>query len=54
MERDLLSVGGRAGDGSAPGASTVDYLEAIAECRPTVTPEMVEQFASYITTHART
>ncbi|MFH8621587.1 ATP-binding protein [Streptomyces vietnamensis] len=54
FERDLVSVGGRGGDDPAPGASTADYLEAIAECRPTVTPEMIEQFAADITAHART
>lgn len=54
FERSLASVGGQAVAAEAsPGASTADYLEAIAQCRPTVTPQMIDQFESDITTHAR-
>ncbi|MGW7080403.1 ATP-binding protein [Streptomyces sp. NPDC054866] len=61
FERDLVSVGGQPAATEAlptateaqPGASTVGYLEAIAQCRPTVTPQMIDQFESDITTHAR-
>ncbi|MGW0661128.1 ATP-binding protein [Streptodolium elevatio] len=35
------------------GAGTRDYLEAVAQCRPTVTPGMVADFRVDITTHAR-
>ncbi|MFJ8041767.1 ATP-binding protein [Kitasatospora sp. NPDC096147] len=35
------------------GATTADYLAAIADCRPTVTPELVADFEADITTHAR-
>jgi len=54
FERDLVGAGGRGGDAPAPGASTADYLTAIATARPTVTPELVERFAADITSHART
>ncbi|MGW6062113.1 ATP-binding protein [Streptomyces sp. NPDC055189] len=54
FERDLVSVGGRSAvAGVLPGATTADYLEAIAQSRPTVTPQMINQFESDITTHAR-
>ncbi|OKK03369.1 AAA family ATPase [Streptomyces sp. CB03234] len=49
FERDL----GDQDQGRAPGASTEDYLEAIAQCRPTVTPAMIDQFGADITAHAR-
>lgn len=35
------------------GATTEDYLAAIAQCRPTVTPELVEAFTADIGSHAR-
>ncbi|MEU9854706.1 bifunctional GNAT family N-acetyltransferase/ATP-binding protein [Streptomyces sp. NPDC047974] len=54
FERDLVAAGGRGADAAAPGASTADYLAAIAAARPTVTPELVERFAEDITSHART
>ncbi len=44
--------GTQAADGTE-GASTEDYLAAIGQARPTVTPAMVEEFAADITTHAR-
>lgn len=53
FERDLESIGGGAGMQSPPGASTGDYLAAIAQCRPTVTPAMTEEFSADITAHAR-
>ncbi|WP_093800351.1 ATP-binding protein [Streptomyces sp. Wb2n-11] len=53
FERDLEEIGAGAGDPRAPGASTEDYLAAIAQCRPTVTPEMVDQFGADITAYAR-
>ncbi|MGE6737454.1 ATP-binding protein, partial [Streptomyces sp. NPDC059900] len=54
FERDLVPAGGGpAAAGALPGATTADYLQAIAQCRPTVTPEMIDQFESDITTHAR-
>ncbi|MER5865996.1 bifunctional GNAT family N-acetyltransferase/ATP-binding protein [Kitasatospora sp. NPDC002040] len=46
FERDL------AGDAPA-GATTGDYLTAIGQCRPTVTPAMIEDFTADITSHAR-
>jgi GNAT superfamily N-acetyltransferase len=36
-----------------PGADTQDYLAAVAQCRPTVTPGMVADFQVDIATHAR-
>ncbi|MFB7613261.1 ATP-binding protein [Kitasatospora sp. NPDC056181] len=42
--------GGASGD---DGASTADYLAAIAQARPTVTPAMIEEFGADITSHAR-
>jgi transitional endoplasmic reticulum ATPase len=36
-----------------PGAGTEDYLAAVAQCRPTVTPGMVADFQVDIATHAR-
>ncbi len=53
FERDLEETGAGAGDPRALGASTEDYLAAIAQCRPTVTPEMIDQFGADITAHAR-
>jgi len=35
------------------GATTDDYLTAIAQCRPTVTPAMIEEFTADIGSHAR-
>ncbi|MDH6131002.1 transitional endoplasmic reticulum ATPase [Kitasatospora sp. MAA4] len=35
------------------GATTADYLAAIAGCRPTVTPAMIDEFTADIATHAR-
>ncbi|MCP3818184.1 bifunctional GNAT family N-acetyltransferase/ATP-binding protein [Streptomyces sp. A3M-1-3] len=53
FERDLEAIGG-ADSASAPlGASTGDYLAAIAQCRPTVTPAMIDEFGADITAHAR-
>ncbi|MEU7279954.1 bifunctional GNAT family N-acetyltransferase/ATP-binding protein [Streptomyces sp. NPDC045431] len=52
FERDLRGGAGQDHD-QAPGASTEDYLEAIAQCRPTVTPAMIDQFRADITSHAR-
>ncbi|GAA2747676.1 bifunctional GNAT family N-acetyltransferase/ATP-binding protein [Kitasatospora cinereorecta] len=51
FERDL-------GDGTEPGpdsagATTDDYRAAIAGCRPTVTPAMIEEFTADIGSHAR-
>ncbi|GES32524.1 bifunctional GNAT family N-acetyltransferase/ATP-binding protein [Streptomyces angustmyceticus] len=53
FERDLEAVGAGAGAPGRLGASTEDYLAAIAQCRPTVTPEMVDEFSADITAHAR-
>ena len=39
-------------DGPA-GASTDDYLAALGQCRPTVTPAMIDEFTEDISTHAR-
>ncbi|MER6395281.1 bifunctional GNAT family N-acetyltransferase/ATP-binding protein [Kitasatospora sp. NPDC001603] len=41
------------GPDAADGASTEDYLAAIARARPTVTPAMIEEFGADITSHAR-
>ncbi|MEV4611001.1 bifunctional GNAT family N-acetyltransferase/ATP-binding protein [Kitasatospora sp. NPDC049258] len=48
FERDL-GDGGPATDG----AGTEDYLAAVAQCRPTVTPAMIEEFTADIGSHAR-
>lgn len=53
FERDLTAVGNGAGVPGPPGAGTEDYLAAIAQCRPTVTPAMTEEFGADITAHAR-
>ncbi|MBT2488307.1 GNAT family N-acetyltransferase [Streptomyces sp. ISL-96] len=53
FERDLEEIGAGTGDPRALGASTDDYLAAIAQCRPTVTPAMIDQFDADITAHAR-
>ncbi|HET6856697.1 MAG TPA: bifunctional GNAT family N-acetyltransferase/ATP-binding protein [Streptomyces sp.] len=53
FERDLEAVGASTGDARLPGAGTEDYLAAIAQCRPTVTPAMIDQFGADITAHAR-
>ncbi|WP_431681542.1 ATP-binding protein [Kitasatospora sp. KL5] len=52
FERDLGGDGGAAVPGQA-GAGTEDYLAAIAQCRPTVTPAMTEEFTADIGSHAR-
>ncbi|GAB7035564.1 hypothetical protein JCM4914_70250 [Streptomyces platensis subsp. malvinus] len=53
FERDLESVGAGAGAHGRFGASTEDYLAAISQCRPTVTPAMIDEFGTDITAHAR-
>lgn len=53
FERDLETIGSGMGDQRAFGASTEDYLSAIAQCRPMVTPAMIEEFGADITAHAR-
>ncbi|AJC60921.1 ATPase central domain-containing protein [Streptomyces sp. 769] len=53
FERDLEALGGGTGPQGRPGASTEDYLAAIAQCRPTVTPAMIDEFGADITAHAR-
>ncbi|MFI2345702.1 ATP-binding protein [Streptomyces sp. NPDC019443] len=53
FERDLETLGSGKGDQRALGASTEDCLSAIAQCRPTVTPAMIEEFGADITAHAR-
>ncbi|WP_214324308.1 ATP-binding protein [Nonomuraea sediminis] len=50
FERDFATP--RALDVPA-GASTTDYLEAIGQCRPTVTATMIDDFSADITSHAR-
>lgn len=47
FERDLTAPDG------TEGASTRDYLGAIEQARPTVTPAMIEEFGADITSHAR-
>jgi len=42
-----------AGPAGPAGASTEDYLGAIAQCRPTATPELLAAFAEDIGSHAR-
>ncbi|UKY47723.1 bifunctional GNAT family N-acetyltransferase/ATP-binding protein [Streptomyces inhibens] len=53
FERDLEAIGVGAGPHGRLGASTEDYLAAIAQCRPTVTPAMIDEFSADITAHAR-
>ncbi|BDH12433.1 hypothetical protein HOK021_36120 [Streptomyces hygroscopicus] len=53
FERDLEAIGVGAGAHGRLGASTEDYLAAIAQCRPTVTPAMIDEFDADITAHAR-
>ncbi|WP_433238741.1 AAA family ATPase [Streptosporangium sp. CA-135522] len=51
FERDLTTAG------QSPeipaGAGTADYLAAIGQCRPTVTPTMIDEFTADIASHAR-
>ncbi|MCB5166726.1 bifunctional GNAT family N-acetyltransferase/ATP-binding protein [Streptomyces bambusae] len=49
FERDLV----RGAEPVVPGATTADYLAAVAAGRPTATPALLEAFAADITTHAR-
>jgi transitional endoplasmic reticulum ATPase len=49
FERDV--VDGRHGE--RPGASTEDYLRAVEQVRPTVTPDMVAEFTEDIASYAR-
>lgn len=49
FERDFTTEGGAA----EAGAGTADYLAAIGQCRPTITPTMIDEFAADITSHAR-
>lgn len=49
VRADLEAIGSGKGDPRALGASTEDYLSAIAQCRPTVTPAMIEDFGADIT-----
>jgi transitional endoplasmic reticulum ATPase len=44
---------GRQDENRPAGASTDDYLAAVAQCRPTATPELLAAFAEDIATHAR-
>ncbi|WP_328741489.1 GNAT family N-acetyltransferase [Streptomyces caniferus] len=53
FERDLEAIGVGTGGHGRLRASTEDYLAAIAQCRPTVTPEMIDEFGADITAHAR-
>ncbi len=53
FERDLETIGSASAQRRALGAGTDDYLAAIAQCRPTVTAEMIDQFGADITAHAR-
>ncbi|MFI1741397.1 ATP-binding protein [Streptomyces sioyaensis] len=53
FERDLEAIGVGAGARGRLGASTEDYLAALARCRPTVTPAMLDEFGADITAHAR-
>lgn len=50
---DLLAGPGVPAVHGRLGASAEDYLAAIAQCRPTVTPAMVDEFRADITAHAR-
>ncbi|WP_328724378.1 ATP-binding protein [Streptomyces sp. NBC_00259] len=53
FERDLEGIAGGADRRRVPGASTEDHLAAIAQCRPSVTPAMIDRFDEDITAHAR-
>ncbi|MGG2461129.1 ATP-binding protein [Streptomyces sp. RGM 3693] len=53
FERDLEAIGGGTAAPGRLGASTEDYLAAIGQCRPTVTPAMIDEFSADITAHAR-
>ncbi|MFI1157509.1 ATP-binding protein [Streptomyces sioyaensis] len=53
FERDLEAIGVDAGARGRLGASTEDYLAALARCRPTVTSAMLDEFGADITAHAR-
>ncbi|MFE0012886.1 hypothetical protein [Streptomyces erythrochromogenes] len=53
FERDLEAVGARGAAAAQLGATTRDYLEAVRQCRPTVTPAMTGEFEADITAHAR-
>ncbi|MGP3981622.1 ATP-binding protein [Streptomyces sp. KR80] len=56
FERDLAQAAGAAPGGAGPGrtgAGTEDYLAALAQCRPTVTPAMIDEFTADISAHAR-
>jgi transitional endoplasmic reticulum ATPase len=53
FERDLETIGRGPAGQARLGASTEDYLAAIARCRPTVTPAMIDDFDADITAHAR-
>lgn len=53
FERDLEAIGVGAGARGRLGASTEDYLAALARCRPTVTSAMLDEFGADITAHAR-
>ncbi|MFD9207153.1 ATP-binding protein [Streptomyces sioyaensis] len=53
FERDLEAIGVGAGARGRLGASTEDYLAALARCRPTVTAAMLDEFGADITAHAR-
>ncbi len=51
FERDLARPA--PGAPQTAGATTEDHLAAIARCRPTVTPALVEEFTADIASHAR-
>ncbi|MFC1415022.1 ATP-binding protein [Streptacidiphilus sp. N1-12] len=51
FERDLTRDPSHPAE--AAGATTEDYLAAIAHCRPTVTPALVDAFTADIDSHAR-
>ncbi|MEU9942005.1 ATP-binding protein [Streptomyces lavendulae] len=53
FERDLEAAVVRGLGATPPGATTEDYLAAVAQCRPTVTPAMTGEFQADIATHAR-
>ncbi|MFG2824052.1 GNAT family N-acetyltransferase [Kitasatospora sp. NPDC048365] len=53
FERDLARPADSGGGPDTAGATTDDYLAAIAQCRPTVTPAMIEEFTADIGSHAR-
>lgn len=48
FERDLGTP-----ETETAGATTADYLAAVTQSRPTVTPDLIDAFATDITTHAR-